>query len=65
MQEKVILIDNDREILVPENMLISPNHRVKIGDVFYKKDDSYFFDKDATEIRHKEIVELQNTLWDD
>lgn len=34
------------------------------GDVIILSDDVYITDKAATELRRKEILSLQNSLWD-
>ena len=61
LEENIVIIENGGKHFEVSREKLPKN--VREGDVLKKADGIYVVDKEKTEIRRKEILKLQNSLW--
>lgn len=62
IEEKFLVCINDKgdSIVIP----VEKANGAKVGDVIFEQDGRYVINHEETEKRRKEILDLQNSLWE-
>lgn len=62
IEENIVVIEDNDSYFRADISLFDGN--IREGDVIREKNGRYYADKNETEKRRKEIIRLQDSLWD-